>query len=100
MDVRRIVVRFQEDVIGLDLLQNFQTGFGPTQRPIQKETLEIAPGVKQVGCEADHLPPLRADMKNERSFVCLQGAQRKLYVGTVNFIVTYLLHGAEPFFRG
>ena len=35
MDVRRIVVRFPEDVIDLDLLHVFQTGFGPTQRPIQ-----------------------------------------------------------------
>jgi len=99
MDVRRIVVRFPEDVIDLDLLQIFQTGFGPTQRPIQMEAWEIAPGVEQVGREANHSPRLRADMKNEWSFIYLQGAQRKLYVGTVNFKVTYLLHGAEPFFR-
>ena len=80
------MVRFQEDVIDLDLLQNFQTGFGPNQRPIQREARPISPGVKQVGREADHSPPLRADVKNEWISVCFQCGQRKLYVGTVAFI--------------
>ena len=103
------MVRFQEDVIDLDLLQKFQTDFGPTQRPIQREARAISPGVKQVGREADHSPPLRAYSKNEWSAVCLQGAHRKLDIGTVNFIhlltylliylLTYLLHGAENVLR-
>ena len=59
------MVRFQEDVSDLALLQNVQTGFGPTQRPIQGEARTISPGVKQVWREADNSPPLRADIKNE-----------------------------------
>ena len=77
------MVRFQEDVIDLDLLQNFQTGFRSTHRLNQREARESAPGVKQAGREADHSPPLRAEMKNKWSFVYLQGAQRKFYVSSL-----------------
>jgi len=64
---------------------------GPPSALFKWEARENAPGVEQVGREADHSHRLRADMKNEWSFIYLQVAQRKLYVGTVNFIVTYLL---------
>jgi hypothetical protein len=32
---------------------------GPTQTPIQR-----APGIKRLGCEADHSPPSSAEVKN------------------------------------
>jgi hypothetical protein len=34
----------------------------PTQPPLQ-----WVPGVKQLGCEADHLPPFSAEVKNDGS---------------------------------
>jgi hypothetical protein len=63
--------------IDLALLHNLQTSFWPTRRTIQGEARAISPGVKQIGREADHSPPLRADIKNEWSSVCLHGVQRE-----------------------
>jgi len=36
----------------------------PTQPPIEKVTGVLSLGVKRPGCEADHSPPFRAEVKN------------------------------------
>jgi hypothetical protein len=37
---------------------------GPTQLPIQWVPAALSPGVKRPGCEANHLPSSRAEVKN------------------------------------
>jgi hypothetical protein len=36
---------------------------GPTQSPIQWVLEALSPGIKQLGCEADHSPPSSAEVK-------------------------------------
>jgi hypothetical protein len=36
---------------------------GPTQPPIQRVLGTLSPGVKRLGCEADHSPPASAEVK-------------------------------------
>jgi len=63
---------------------------GPAQPPIQGVPGALSLGVKQLGCEADHLPSSSAKVKNEWSYTstpqyafmawCL--AQGQLYLFT------------------
>jgi hypothetical protein len=46
------------------LLHSVQTGPGATQLPVQWIHGVIYRGVKRLGCEADHLPPSSAKVKN------------------------------------
>jgi hypothetical protein len=63
---------------------------GPAQPPIQGVPGALSLGVKQLGCEADHLPSSSAKVKNEWSYTstppyafmawCSVEAQVQLYL--------------------
>jgi hypothetical protein len=42
---------------------------GPTQPPIQWVQGDLSMGVERLGCEADHSPPLNAEVKNACSYI-------------------------------
>jgi hypothetical protein len=57
-------VQFPEGPRDFSLFYSFQTGSGvhPASYPV--DTGCSFPGVKQLGCEADHSPPSNAEVKN------------------------------------
>jgi hypothetical protein len=63
LDDRGSRVRFSAE-LGIFLFTTvFRTTLGPTQPPIQWVPGALSLGVKRPGCETDHLPPSRAEVK-------------------------------------
>jgi hypothetical protein len=50
------------------VLQSFQTGSGTHQPPTQWVLGSIFPGIKWLGCEADHSAPSSAEVQNVWSY--------------------------------
>jgi hypothetical protein len=69
---------------------------GPTRPPMQYLPEALSPGVKLPGCEADHLVPTSAEVKNDmRRYtssppICLHGVDRTTLPFTVSVYLWFI----------
>jgi hypothetical protein len=65
------VFDYLQEHVFLCLLQNFQTGYGPTQPPIQWTPDVLSLWVNWWKCEIDHSFPSSAEVRNEWSYASI-----------------------------
>jgi hypothetical protein len=92
-----IFVRFSTGTRGFSLLQSANIGSGNHPASYSMGT----PGIKRLGCEADHLPLSSADVKNEWTYTFIPLYSPKSYTRTtlqlqIQTICIFLSAGTRP----